>query len=398
MKWVKRIVVPLAALALGSCQRPAEVAREQLAARGLAVTAAEFVHAAEHGATADLPLFLRAGLAVDIAAADGTTPFAAAVGAGRTAAADFLLGGGADVNRRNAAGRTPLLTAVLADRLAAVEYLLAHGADVNAAADGRRTPLAAAASVPVIRALLRAGAAPDERGLQGQPPLVWAAAVGEVALARQLLAAGAAVDDPARAPAGQGFAAAVGDDTLAYYLKKDAGVTPLMLAAGRGDLEMAALLLAHGAKKSRETRRHGSSAVYIACENNRIAVVRLLLGRSADPADYPYEINISLARQRLVVTRGGAAWFRAAVSTGAPGFETPRGKFVITNKYEDWRSTIYDNAPMPFFMRLNCGPVGLHAGALPGYPASHGCIRLAPAAAEKIFNAVDIGTQVTIGD
>ncbi|MDR1303817.1 MAG: ankyrin repeat domain-containing protein [Verrucomicrobiales bacterium] len=385
-------------LSLAACQSKQRQAARALAERGTPLTVAALAQTARAGDVETLRLLLQAGLDVNAADADGVTAVAAAVSAGQTAAADWLRARGADLNQPDAAGRTPLWLAAAGGDLAAVDYLLGNGADFNRAAADGRAPLAVSNRVPVIHALLQAGATPDEHGIQGQPSIVWAAAAGDRALAAKLLAAGADVDAAARAPASKDFLAIVSDKTLAYYLRKDSGVTPLMLAAGRGDLEMAKLLLARGAKKFRETKRHGSPAVYLACENRHLAVIRLLLGKSPDPADYPYAIRVSLGRQRVTVTRRGAVWLRVAVSTGAKDFETPRGEFIITNKYADWHSTIYDNAPMPFFLRLNCGAVGLHAGALPGYPASHGCIRLPSAAAEKIFNAVGIGTRVTIED
>jgi lipoprotein-anchoring transpeptidase ErfK/SrfK len=70
----------------------------------------------------------------------------------------------------------------------------------------------------------------------------------------------------------------------------------------------------------------------------------------------------------------------------------------VTHKYRHWKSTLYEDAPMPYFMRLSCRDFGLHAGVLPGYPASHGCIRLPEAKAAAFFAKVDVGTLVEIVD
>ena len=84
------------------------------------------------------------------------------------------------------------------------------------------------------------------------------------------------------------------------------------------------------------------------------------------------------------------------VSSGKREKPTPPGKYVVTQKYPDWRSTLYHNASMPFFLRLSCSPVGLHAGVIPGYPASHGCVRLPREVAQKLFTMIPKGTVVEI--
>src|SRR5438034_619132 len=71
------------------------------------------------------------------------------------------------------------------------------------------------------------------------------------------------------------------------------------------------------------------------------------------------------------------------------------GQFVITNKERNHRSTIY-KVDMPYFMRLSCLDFGMHAGIVPNYPASHGCIRLPSEAARKFFSEIPIGTLVTV--
>jgi lipoprotein-anchoring transpeptidase ErfK/SrfK len=85
----------------------------------------------------------------------------------------------------------------------------------------------------------------------------------------------------------------------------------------------------------------------------------------------------------------------APVSTGRKGFRTPAGEYVVTDKHRKWRSTLYP-ADMPFFMRLSCGEIGFHEGKLPGYPASHGCIRMRRKDAAEFFKQVPVGTKVVI--
>ncbi len=107
-------------------------------------------------------------------------------------------------------------------------------------------------------------------------------------------------------------------------------------------------------------------------------------------------IIVSLADQRLYAyhNRQLVAW--SNVSSGKPGHETPTGAFTVSQKDVDHHSSIYDNASMPFYMRLTDGGVGLHAGQLPGYPASHGCVRLPLAMARDLYQHVESGTPVEI--
>lgn len=109
-------------------------------------------------------------------------------------------------------------------------------------------------------------------------------------------------------------------------------------------------------------------------------------------------IVISISDQRLYVyhDRQLVAW--SSVSTGKPGHETPDGDFTVSEKDLNHHSNLYEDAPMPYFMRLTDGGVGMHAGFLPGYPASHGCIRLPPEMARELYQRVESGTPVQIVD
>lgn len=135
-------------------------------------------------------------------------------------------------------------------------------------------------------------------------------------------------------------------------------------------------------------------------------------------------VKISLGEQRAYFYKAGQLVGISQLSTGREGLDTPIGQYKITQKdlehvssrYGDYVDvnenvivpnidnekdpkpprTHYKGAPMPYFMRI-VGGVGMHAGYLPGYPASHGCIRMPEFMAEDFFNAVDLGTPVTIG-
>ena len=134
-------------------------------------------------------------------------------------------------------------------------------------------------------------------------------------------------------------------------------------------------------------------------------------------------IRIRLSEQRAYFYKGGELVGVSAISTGSEGFDTTTGSFKIIQKNKNHVSSlfgdyvdrdgniiqkeidtrkdrkppgaIYDGAKMPYFMRI-VGGTGMHAGFLPGYPASHGCIRMPGRMAEIFFNNVSLGTPVTV--
>jgi hypothetical protein len=112
----------------------------------------------------------------------------------------------------------------------------------------------------------------------------------------------------------------------------------------------------------------------------------------------PVVIIISLPEQSLFVYRNCVRIGRSNVSTGTPGHRTPTGVFTILEKHVKHISTIYKGAQMPHMQRLTWRGVAVHAGYLPGYPASHGCIRLPADFAEKLYAITTLGSTVIIAD
>jgi len=112
----------------------------------------------------------------------------------------------------------------------------------------------------------------------------------------------------------------------------------------------------------------------------------------------PVLMLVSLPEQRAYVYRNGVRIGVTTVSTGKPGFETPTGVFTILQKKREHYSNLYDDAPMPFMQRLTWSGVALHAGRIPGYPASHGCVRLPAVFAEKFYAVTRHGMTVVIVD
>ena len=110
----------------------------------------------------------------------------------------------------------------------------------------------------------------------------------------------------------------------------------------------------------------------------------------------PLVIAISIERQSLRVFDANGLFAETPVSTGMRGHSTPMGVFSIIQKNKWHRSNIYSGAPMPYMQRITWSGIALHAGALPGYPASHGCIRMPMAFATKIWGWTRMGARVII--
>ena len=108
------------------------------------------------------------------------------------------------------------------------------------------------------------------------------------------------------------------------------------------------------------------------------------------------QIVISIPQQRLTLYANGQKIETAPVSTGQSGHPTPKGIFNIIQKSRFHHSNIYSGAPMPFMQRITWSGIALHAGHLPGYPASHGCIRLPHSFAQHLFGVTKLGVRVVV--
>ncbi|MCE0522398.1 MAG: L,D-transpeptidase family protein [Methylacidiphilales bacterium] len=142
-----------------------------------------------------------------------------------------------------------------------------------------------------------------------------------------------------------------------------------------------------------------------------------------DPNQPITRIEVRIGEQKVYVYQGDDVAGESPVTTGKPGHETPPGHYTVLLKDIDHKSnlygvfldangyivsadakagdpappgSVYDAADMPYYMRIREDGVGMHAGYLPGYPASHGCIRLPHAFAELLFSNVSVGTPVDV--
>jgi hypothetical protein len=112
----------------------------------------------------------------------------------------------------------------------------------------------------------------------------------------------------------------------------------------------------------------------------------------------PVLVVVNTRTQRATVFRNGVPIGASSISTGKPGHETPTGVFTILQKQVEHYSSKYDNAPMPYMQRVTWGGVALHAGHLPGYAASHGCIRMPLEFAKLLYGVTRVGMTVAITD
>lgn len=112
----------------------------------------------------------------------------------------------------------------------------------------------------------------------------------------------------------------------------------------------------------------------------------------------PLLIIVSIPDQLVHVYRNGIRVAASTCTTGKPGHSTPTGVFKVLQKDKHHRSSTYNNAPMPNMNRLTWSGIALHAGNLPGYPASHGCVRLPLAFSELLFGITRLGMTVVIAD
>lgn len=138
-----------------------------------------------------------------------------------------------------------------------------------------------------------------------------------------------------------------------------------------------------------------SSPTTLAHESERLRAGEWVWAGRVAPTG-PVLLYVDLGRQVATVYRNGVRIGVSTVSTGKPGHETPTGVFTILQKRREHYSSTYNNAPMPNMQRLTWKGVALHAGNLPGYPASHGCIRLPMEFSRLLFETTTMGGTVII--
>ena len=372
---------------------------------------------------------LAVGASAEGADSSGSTPLMAAAMYGNVEMLRAFIDGKASPDAMDANGRTALHYAIAAKKLAAIEFLLPLTTDSGATCADGNNALGMAyetgdpkilqvvtdhmpstldwntATRKAFAALLGTGDKERIRFLMGKhatpptpeghaaPMLAYAISMDQIPLFEMLLECGADPNTAIPAPPEKEFLATVPRNFLRHYLEGDSGVTVLMLAASLGREHLVKALLDAGAVRNRATPKHRMIALYFATRTESWRCTQMLLGSGPDPAQL--RIEISLDSQEAIVFKNGEATYKTTISTGRKGFATPPGRYVVTDKNRDHRSSIY-KVPMPFFMRLSCRDFGLHQGHVTGGPASHGCIRLPSGAARKLFSEIPVGTLVSI--
>ena len=397
----------------------------------IAISSDELVRAVALGRDSLVELCLMEKVDPNGRDAQGRTPLLLATMRGDWKTAQKLVNAGARVDLADRDGLTPLTAAAMHGNLAMFQVLRARSADLRpeaACKDGRdllgmaldggnpeivriiveQWPAMSQWRSSTRRALRQALVADDKEQIRqllskhSSPPtpegkkvplLAYAIAQNNSPLFDTLLACGADPNTVLPPHCDADFLALIPSKSLRSYIEEDRGLTVLMLAAGLGQDDYARALLQGGASHSRLTSRDKMSALDIAAETGHWRAAQILLGGGPPPDKL--RIEISLALQRVALLKNNVPVYRAHCSTGRPGYSTKRGEFVVTNKERYHRSTIY-HVDMPYFMRLSCLDFGMHAGFVPNYPASHGCIRLPEETARKFFSEIPVGTVVTI--
>jgi lipoprotein-anchoring transpeptidase ErfK/SrfK len=180
---------------------------------------------------------------------------------------------------------------------------------------------------------------------------------------------------------------------LGHYFREETKATPLILAAALGENELCTALVGRGSERFRASAWGWVPAQYAArCGYPELA--RALI--ESDPLAIHFSIKIELTPQTVILYKDGLALVKGKISTGKPGFDTPPGHYLVTDKERERRSSIY-KVSMPYFLRLSFSEYGIHEGYSPGRPASHGCIRVAEEnVAKAIYDQTPIGTLVDI--
>ncbi|MEY4299314.1 MAG: hypothetical protein RIR25_550 [Verrucomicrobiota bacterium] len=218
---------------------------------------------------------------------------------------------------------------------------------------------------------------------------------GDTDAAKRMLHEGTDPNSPLPVPVDPEVANMFRQNVLGYFLGGESNLTPLMAAAALGHREIVELLLAKGANPEAHTKRYGTNALWLAGYTGQTDIMKILLGVTPGSEADRMTIEVDITAQTATLIIDKMPGTPVPISSGRKGHATPKGEFVVTNKHRYWSSTLY-HAPMPFYLRLSCRDFGLHAGELPGYPASHGCIRMKKKDAEEFFSRVPVGTRVVI--
>ncbi|MDP0492347.1 MAG: ankyrin repeat domain-containing protein [Verrucomicrobiota bacterium JB023] len=383
------------------------------------------IHVAVARATSEvIESFVREGVSLDAPDRSQNRPLHLAVMRRDPASVRELLRLGADPNLRGAQDKRPidyalemrefefaslliehgssmsglLAPALLQDDNDIVNFLLANSASPNESQNLEEDCLLGIAlrrgnSEAAIK-LVRAGANPMAMTREGQTAFHVAMAQLDKPVIQEMLEHGADPDAPfSDSPTDEFLRLVASENISKWSLSNDQGFRPLMMAADSGDFELTKMLLDYGASTKVYTNKRHWYPISWAARRGDVPIMQILLGR--EPEEVTRWAKVDLSQQKAYVYEGEEEIFTTPVSTGKPGHRTRTGTFVITNRHRHWNSTLYGSS-MPFFQRFSCGDFGFHEGYVPGYAASHGCIRVPRRNVRKLWNLLSLGDVVKI--
>ena len=348
--------------------------------------------AVTNGSTESVRILLAAGT-------DANGKLWSALRSGSSELVELVLTCGAQVNEFDRLGGHPLSFALENQRYDITELLLDRGANPNIMRTEKESWVATAIRTGDRRladTLMDNGAC--THGLtseDGHSLLGWAIAREWNDIAMRLIDEGTDVRFREPSPASSSFRAQFSESqTFQYHLLKDSRINQMMMAAVKRDHKLAQALMDAGARGNDFSRKY-LWPVSIAAWHSDTKMMQIAFGRDPDPDKQPRKVVIDLSSQKLTLYENDQVTFTGNVSTGRRGNRTPVGSYVITDKHKTHNSSIYGSS-MPYFQRLSCAAFGFHQGSLPGYPASHGCIRMTWTGAKTMFYKTEVGDLVTI--
>ncbi|MDA0811972.1 MAG: L,D-transpeptidase family protein [Verrucomicrobia bacterium] len=160
--------------------------------------------------------------------------------------------------------------------------------------------------------------------------------------------------------------------------------------------EIVLALLDKGANRYAATAPTKVFPIQFAAKRENVQMQQILIGVPWQDDKQERQFVINLSTQKATLIKNGKVIKTSGISSGRSTHPTIPGKYVITDKELMHHSNLYGDAEMPFFQRFSCTAMGFHEGALPGYAASHGCVRLPRSTAEFFFKESKIGDRVDI--
>ncbi len=295
-----------------------------------------------------------------------------------------------------------LWTAINLGDMNTAKALIENGADVNLREEeGGDTPLTRMVREkrpPMVHFLMDHGADPLLLGKEGEAAVPLSIALGDQRTTLTLIGHDRAPppDHFLQHPATPEFRKLFKGNLIDFYLRKTHNITPLMCAVCLDQEAVVLKLIETGARRFAATAPQKVVPVQLAARRKNVRMQQILIGVPFEDHEQERYFVINLAKQEVSYYKNGEKAKTAKISSGKKSHPTETGTYVITDKMRMHHSNLYDDAEMPYFQRFSCTAMGFHQGSLPGYAASHGCVRLAKATASYFFKESQRGDRVII--